>query len=245
MTKMNDEEVIRVYPVIDDDPEKLYQKLKDRNFVYEGLRENKLVPPGVGDLVSFEELMSLRQDVVSLARKYGADGLSKNTAATLKLNFDKELGRFLYEKMNITPSVAATLPMWQFLNLQLVPDVVFWRWEDSKDHFYSERRNYLGTQWWRYYLFSDSEESLKIYAKLNDSNIAELYERSGSRGLPDHIVQIAKWFTQLSKNLVLQNERELFRAVIKRYNAELGFRNYFSLEASDRFLIFKNCFDQA
>ncbi len=242
---MNDEEVIRVYPVIDDDSEKLYEKLKEKRFAFEELSENKLVPPGVGDMVPFEEIKELRQEVVSLARKYGFGDISKNAGSSLKLKFDKELGRLLYEKMNITPSVAATLPMWQFLNLQLLPDVVFWRWESSKDHFYSERRNYLGTQWWRHYLFSGSQESLRIYSKLNDAETAELYERSGSRGLGEHIVEIAKWFTQLSQNLVFANEREVFRAVIKKYNAELGFRNYFSLDEADKFLIFKNCFEDS
>lgn len=243
MNKMNDEDIIRVYPVIDDEPEKIYEKLENRRFVFEALSENKLVPPGVGDMVLYEELDLLRQNVIALARKYGFGDINHNVGNSLKLKFDKELGSLIYEKMKITPSVAATLPMWQFLNLQLLPDVVFWRWGNSKEHFYSERRNYLGTQWWRYYLFSDSEESLKIYSKLNDAEIAELYERSGSRGLPEHIFEISKWFAQLSRNILIKNEREMFRSVIKRYNAELGFRNYFSLDENDKFSIFKNCFE--
>lgn len=237
---MNDEDIIRVYPVIDDEPEKIYEKLESRRFVFEPLSENKLVPPGVGDMVLYEELYSLRQDTITLARKYGFG--TNNIGSSLKLNFDKEFGCLIYEKMNITPSVAATLPMWQFLNLQLLPDVVFWRWGNSKEHFYSERRNYLGTQWWRYYLFSNSEESLRTYSKLNDAEIAELYERSGSRGLPEHIFEISKWFLQLSQTVIIKNEREMFRSVIKKYNAELGFRNYFSLSKEDKYLIFKNCF---
>ena len=240
MNKMNGEDIIRVYPVIDDYPEKIYEKLESRVFVFEALSENKLVPPGVGDMVLYEELDSLRQDTISLARKYGFG--TNNIGSSLKLNFDKALGCLIYEKMNITPSVAATLPMWQFLNLQLLPDIVFWRWGNSKEHFYSERRNYLGTQWWRYYLFSNSEESLRTYSKLNDAEIAELYERSGSRGLPEHIFEISKWFLQLSQTAIIKNEREMFRSVLKKYNAELGFRNYFSLSKEDKYLIFKNCF---
>lgn len=243
MSKMNNEDIIRVYPVIDDEPEKIYKKLEGRQFAFETLTENKLVPPGVGDMVLYEELDSLRLEVINLAKKYGFGDIDNNVGNSLKLKFDKELGSFIYKKMNITPSVAATLPMWQFLNLQLLPDVVYWRWRNSKDHFYSERRNYLGTQWWRYYLFSDSEESLKIYSILNNAEIAELYERSGSRGLPKHIVELSNFFMQLSKNMIIKNEREMFRNVIKRYNAELGFRNYFSLDDNDRFLIFKNCFN--
>lgn len=239
---MNNEDIVRVYPIIDDEPEKIYEKLESRRFGFETLSENKLVPPGVGDMVLHEELNLLRQYIITLARKYGFVGIDNNIGNSLKLNFDKELGCLIYEKMNISPSVAATLPMWQFLNLQLVPDIVFWRWGNSKEHFYSERRNYLGTQWWRYYLFSDTEESLRTYSKLNDAEIAELYERSGSRGLPEHIFEISKWFLQLSQTVIIKNEREMFRYVIKRYNAELGFRNYFSLTKEDKYLIFKNCF---
>ena len=69
MNKMNDEDIIRVYPVIDDEPEKIYEKLESRRFGFEPLSENKLVPPGVGDMVLYEELDSLRQDTISLANK--------------------------------------------------------------------------------------------------------------------------------------------------------------------------------
>ena len=59
---MNDEDIIRVYPVIDDEPEKIYEKLESRRFGFEPLSENKLVPPGVGDMVLYEELDLLRQN---------------------------------------------------------------------------------------------------------------------------------------------------------------------------------------
>ena len=76
----------------------------------------------------------------------------------------------------------------------------------------------------------------------DDAEIAELYERSGSRGLPEHIFEISKWFLQLSQTAIIKNEREMFRSVLKKYNAELGFRNYFSLSKEDKYFIFKNCF---
>ena len=90
MNKMNDEDIIRVYPVIDDEPEKIYEKLESRVFVFEELSENKLVPPGVGDMVLYEELDLLRQNVIALARKYGFG--TNNIGSSLKLNFDKALG---------------------------------------------------------------------------------------------------------------------------------------------------------
>lgn len=249
---MDEFEITRVYPVIDEEPELLFEQICHLGFQFQGLAENKLIPPGVGDLVSLNELYGydeendtygLRDRIYKIANKYGFP--NQRIDEDLKAKFDKEVGECAFLSMKITPSVAATLPMWEFLNLKLIPDIIYWRWGDSSDHFYGARRNYLGTQWWRYYLFSEDHDSFQIYKSLSDRLLADLYERPGTRGLPNHIVNIPLWFNRLISEYDITNTQIVFRESLKLYNAELGFRLYFSLSSEDKFNIYKNCFLKA
>ena len=143
---------MRTFPIVEDF-EKEYQNLVDRNFSYLIPNENQITTMGIGDTVSREELLNLRSGIIGICQQYGFNSPSE-TSKNLLTQMDKEIGEYIYKTMNITPSFAATLQIWHFLNLCLIPDVIKWRWGDSKDHFTSTRRNYLGTQWWRYYLFN-------------------------------------------------------------------------------------------
>lgn len=67
---MQNEYITRVYPVINDEPEKIYESLSERGFMYKDLEANKLNPPGVGDLVTFEEISSLRNHIIEIAKEY-------------------------------------------------------------------------------------------------------------------------------------------------------------------------------
>lgn len=232
------EKNMRVFPVVDD-AELRYEELKDRKFQYINLPpENRRVIPGVGDVVDDEEMFQIRQSIKSEALKYGFP--SKNRISdSVKSDFDKTVGKILFNEMNITPSVAATLPMWHFFSIYLIPDIIFWRWNVSKDHFISPRRNYCGTQWWRYYLFSENAETLEVFHKMSDGDIADLYERAGTSGLPNHITDIAIWFDKLDETNTSINPRDLKRETIKLYNAELGYRLYYALSTEDRFELFK------
>jgi len=246
---MDNFEITRVYPVIDEEPEIIYEEVANSFYQFNGLAENKLIPPGVGDLVSLKELYGydeenetygLRDQIYNIAKRYGFPGEAIDD--DIKTKFDKEIGECIFLTMKITPSVAATLSMWQLLNLKLIPDIVYWRWEDSKDHFYGVRRNFLGTQWWRYYLYSDTHDSLQLYKNLSDATLADLYERPGTRGLPNHVINIPAWFKKLSKDYQDLNSRDLFRETLKKYNAEFGYRLYFALTDDDKYSLYRDSF---
>lgn len=239
-----EEKNMRVFPVIDD-VELRYNELIEKQFSYTNLPpENKRLTPGVGDLVSDNEILQIRSLIKEEAVKYGYP-TTELKSDTMKTEFDKKIGEILIQNMNITPSIAATLPMWQFLNIYLIPDIVYWRWGDSKDHFVSRRRNYCGTQWWRYYLFSISKESMDVFAKMSDSEIADLYERPNTAGLPKHITDISIWFDELDKPNVKLNSRDLKRETIKYYNAELGYRLYYTLSDEQKYSFFKIAYNKA
>ena len=238
---MNDYKVTRVFPVIDDEPENVFDEINDNGYIYSDLEENKLVPPGVGELVSFEEIIGLRNQIISFAKGFGFPRSISKFDDKSKSLFDRELGELLFKSMNITPSVAATLQMWQFLNMKLVPDLVFWRWGAMKEHFYDARRNYLGTQWWRYYFFIEENQ---LYQSLPESIIADLYERPGTRGFPGHILNIPIWYEQLTNKYNIDKSRDTFRKALMVYNAELGFKCYYVLSDEERFELYKKNFIQ-
>lgn len=238
------EKNMRVFPVVDDG-ELRYDELKRNNFKFTSLPpENVRVIPGVGDVVTDEEIYDVRKQIKDEASSLGFSTKSI-ISDSAKTKFDKTVGEILFNSMDITPSVAATLPMWQFINIYLIPDIICWRWGTSADRFLSPRRNYAGTQWWRYYLFSSTEESLDMFDKISEGEIADLYERSGTAGLPDHISDIAIWFDELNKQNDGAQTRVLRRETIKLYNAELGYRLYYSLSTEQRHELFKSSYVNA
>lgn len=238
-----DEKNMRSYPVIED-ADKEFECLKIRNFNFTLPEDNKIVTLGVGNVVTREEMLYLRLEILDICKKYGFGNVLNSNLNTLFTKMDKEIGEFIYSAMNITPSFAASLPMWHFLNLYLIPDVIKWRWGENKDHFISSRRNYLGTQWWRYHLFNVTKHSIKKYMQMNDRDIADLYERTNSRGLPEHIANISLWFEELDKENVSGKSQELYREVLKAYNAQLAYRLYFALTTQDRLELFSKCYKQ-
>lgn len=79
---------------------------------------------------------------------------------------------------------------------------------------------------------------------MNDRDIADLYERTNSRGLPEHIANISLWFEELDKENVSGKSQELYREVLKAYNAQLAYRLYFALTTQDRLELFSKCYKQ-
>lgn len=238
---------MRVFPIIEE-PEKEYKKLQDRNFKFEMPEQNKIIPPGTGDLVSEEELFALRQKIVELAKKYGFSTInSTKKNENLTRSFDRKFAELLFTEMNITPSVAATLPMWYFINIILVPDILYWRWGDSPERYYRQtRRVYASRAWWTYYLFSDSENYKKKFEAITEKTLSDLFERTNSRGLTNNIANISLWFDELTENTLFKEteKQSIFRKVLVLYNAKLSYINYYALTDEEQKEVFRSCFDE-
>lgn len=202
---------------------------------------------------SIEKLKEIQCKIFDLAKKFNYP--HKLDSSKKQLEFDWEVGKLLYDQLNITPSISATLELWLFFNLKMAPQIIYWRWGNSIDHYCDSRRNYFGTQWWRYYLFYeatikdlDAKVSVSfinsiIFEKTDENQIIALYERSNSRGLPGNLFYILKWFYEKSPGLITAKKKELFSSVVKEYKKELGFRNYFVLSENDKKTLFSEAFD--
>ena len=118
---MEEELNMRVFPVIEDSDFE-YAKLVENHFAFEIPQENQLVPPGMGEMVDRSELMELRHKIVELAVKYGFRDIDTKLTKN-KNDFDREFSILIYNEMNITASVAATIQSFLFINLKVIPDI--------------------------------------------------------------------------------------------------------------------------
>ena len=234
----------RAFPVIEGIPEQLYAQTVERGFKDFLPPEKNLSYITTCEKVKRDYLKQFQQELYDGLAQFGYPYQQLKQRDPNNAKIDRWLGKFLYEKMNITPTVAATLGMWQFMNLFMFPSVVYWRWGDVKDRFLGIRRNYFGTQWWRHYFFTKKNETSREYMFMTEDEIVALYERAGTRGLPNQIDNNVLWYRNLCSKYQLDHQlsARLYREVIKRYNAELGYRNYFCLDQNDLFNIYEQVF---
>ena len=110
-----EEKNMRVFPVIDD-VELRYNELIEKQFSYTNLPpENKRLTPGVGDLVSDNEILQIRSLIKEEAVKYGYP-TTELKSDTMKTEFDKKL---LWERKLLDLGLRNSL-----LNLHLSRSVV-------------------------------------------------------------------------------------------------------------------------
>lgn len=237
------EEVLlqRAFPVIEGIPEQLFAELEEREYKDFIPAEKNLSYITTCEKVHRDILEEFQQEMFDGLAQFGYPYKELKQKDPDNAKIDRWIGKFLYEKMDITPSVAATLGMWQFMNLYMFPSVVYWRWGNAKHRYISSIRNYCGTMWWRQYFFTQSPDLEKMYMFLTEDEIVSLYERPRTRGLPDHVRNNVMWYREFCKKYDVK-EKEFYRVVVKNYNAELGFRNYYALTREDLHQIYEQVF---
>lgn len=231
----------KAFPVIEGIPDQLFAELEDRNYKDFIPVEKKLFYITTCEKVRRDYLEEFQHEMYKGLEQFGYPYKELKQKDQNNSKIDRWIGKFLYEKMEISPSVAATLGMWQFMNLYMFPSVVYWRWGNAKHRYISSMRNYCGTMWWRHYFFTQSPELEKVFMFLTEDEIVSLYERPRTRGLPDHIRNNVIWYRELCKKYGVNN-KDFYRDVIKNYNAELGFRNYYALNMNDLYQIYEEVF---
>lgn len=106
------------------------------------------------------------------------------------LNFGLNLYSFMNEKMGMTSSIASDDDVWRYIQMDVLPDLIFKRWSKEQsdrindDRFWKNtRRIWLKVLWWYVHLSlqNDSVEETKLILANNSSDdISQLVERSGS-----------------------------------------------------------------
>jgi len=146
----------------------------------------KLVDTGVGDCffdavggarVTASQTAELRKSIVAIAAGQGYPKRSPDRAAASA--FDAQSAATLNRIMDIAPGQASRAGIWSYLCLMVLPDVVRWRFPESKaDRFLPGRRNALGRLWWRAHFFLGLVEGRDCLGDLTEDFFVQMLERT-------------------------------------------------------------------
>ena len=181
-----------------------------------------------GARVTKEKLTSLRDEVISLAVKFGFPDTTTETSS--KRKFNRELSSVLHHSMQISPSNAARKEVWSYLSMILLPDVAMWRYPDlepARVLGQAERsinRNFLRSAWWRAeVLGADSNDPPAAFLEDNLVHIMEVTGLFGNKKITSAIVDI--WSEE--KKSIDQGEHENhFREFVKRFRRKAAFISF-------------------
>jgi len=205
-------------------------KINDFNEYHYTVVESDLQWLPVGDRSEGKDISALREKIMTLVKE---EGLTSSTSRAAMTKFDHKLGLSLLEWLDITPSIAADIGMWAYLNIILVPDLIKIRWtikgKINSERFYGNTRNYLGSLWWGAYLASDEQ----LYNHLSADEFVGWFERTSIRGYPNYINIFIHFFRAKIKEYKQLNPTDTYRDLIKEINRRLAFINYFALSSEN------------
>lgn len=164
------------------------------------------------------DLAELRRAVVNAARAHGYPGRAKD-----KTSFDQAVSKILYEKMNILPSDATSVEVWNFINIRVLPDVLIWRygrksvdgsrWEVTEERLYAMKRTTFGRLWWRACLLGPD-----LSQRLAEDESVQLIERPLITGYAPLARAIA---TRHLATISTTRRMDLLRDAMKRFTRRL------------------------
>lgn len=166
----------------------------------------------------------LRNDFISIQdkifEKYSLDNLDKQ-GYLLDLSFGLETYVLLKNSYNFTLRDASNDDVWRFLQMEIVPDIVFIRWGGfNAERFYSSnRRLWLKSIWWYVHLSwkNSVSETFDILKDNSTDTIMQLIERPGQGYNLGLYREIMHQYHSASKESA--TPRRLFRQVLILNNA--------------------------
>jgi len=138
-----------------------------------------------------DQYLKIRLDIIDLfdntsIRIFG-ERSEKNTYG---YNFDAEFGLAIYSylsKLGMTEADAANDDIWRFIQMKVIPDVIYDRWPYKNGKFNNKRfwsdksRLYLKVIWWYIDLiWAGTEEETKRY--MTSLDISQIIDRAGKSG---------------------------------------------------------------
>lgn len=165
------------------------------------------------------DLKELRAAVLVEARFHGFPNMD---LARQKTEFDQAVSRILYERMNIVPADAASVEVWNFVNIRVLPDVAIWRygqksqdgarWEVNERRLFAMNRTIFGRLWWRAFLLGP-----EISASLKEDESVQLVERPRIGGY----APLARAIATRHLASVSTKRMDLLRDAMKRFTRRL------------------------
>lgn len=155
-----------------------------------------------------EDYTTLRQKLLVKIQSITKDSNSQTDKNKKKYLFDLKFGLALYEetnkifKLKTNMSLASNENFWIYINLVVIPDVLFDRWHDTENkrgRFYSHtKRNYTNSLWWYIHLGWQGTSDLteNTLSGFNTDTLVQVNERAGSG-----------YNEQLYREILLQSSR--------------------------------------
>ena len=166
-------------------------KSESKLIVDQAIEEERMIPSIID--VEYKELHDMiysafdkALDVLNIQKE---DLSNSNSKYKFDCYFGKELYKiFNIEKYKIGEREASNDDMWRYIQIKIVPDLIYYRWKDNiVPRIYAQsNRLYLKTLWWYYYLsFNNDLEhtcELLLYPCNSTDTIVALVERCGRKG---------------------------------------------------------------
>lgn len=134
--------------------------------------------------------------------------------------FDRTIGRELYENMQIVPADAASEGVWSFMTLVLLPEIGPWRFPGSGDkRYFGVPRNVLRRTWWRAHILGpELGGGTSASPYLGEDELVQIFERPTlsanpwiARTIVSTIHSNSEWITFARSVFVRDFTRRLLR----------------------------------
>ncbi len=106
------------------------------------------------------------------------------------LEFALQLYRITVDEFGMTPAIASDDDVWRYIQMRLVPNLVYRRWNEASgkrindERFWRDsRRMWLKSLWWYVHLSLQNgsiDETRKVLSENNADDISQLLDRPGS-----------------------------------------------------------------
>ena len=226
-----------IFPEISQDMEmQLFDALKGKTPLEvrsdsESLNLDQVTYVAAGNRVERDHLLEIRQEIRSLAEKFGwPDPVTTKNSS----RFTQEVAGLIHKTMQIYPANAARKGVWSFLSLQLLPDIGVWRWpnltpERLMGHAQrSNERNFLRVPWWRAELLGAS--STDPPAVWIEDNLAQIIENPGLFRNRRLTKVTATFWNQQKEDFDVSDHQETFRQICIRLRRQTAFTSLEILE---------------
>ncbi len=193
-----------------------------------------------------DDYLNLRRDVLIMVESIlGELNVEIDSINKLAYEFDYRFALKLYfllnEKYGFNNYYANSDNIWIYMQVCVLPDLLYYRWGNSFDHVYKRTgRLWLKSLWWYIFLaWKDSKElTIRILQNNNSDTIVQLVERTGKYGYRvelykeilymRYVIGIDKINTELFKKMMTINTARmkvidpyLFNGGIPAYVREL------------------------
>lgn len=179
----------------------------------------QLFAPVGGRRITEDQLQTLREQVLTLAREHNFPGVSSDSE---RIAFDRAAADLLCEALEITWAEAGSRDIWTWTACVLLPDVTFWRFGSrNRERWIASdlTRHTWSRLWWQAVVFGKGSPLIR---SLSESDLNQLLERRTIGGDPRLVKALASAVLDVStaESIV---RRSLIRDATARLRRRLAF----------------------